>query len=81
MNDPVFMPLVAISGYLQDGMLHVADSVGPGEKLFTRSSRTRDSGRCELESSPHLQENVYPVVATLDLNTVGTPPFRVVLTE
>lgn len=72
---PVF-PLTAVTGVAGAQTLHVADQRAEFS-LTIRSTRVYNVSECRPQGG-NTQNNLHPVVGTLDLATVGEPPYRVV---
>jgi hypothetical protein len=77
-GDPLVVPVAAVTGVAGEQLLHVADGGAVGEVITVRAFRENLSRDCRAETSSYSSIHAFPVVATLDLTAVGSPPYRVV---
>ena len=74
------VPLTVAAGSVPGAqVLHVADVTAIAQTLTMRAYRSPNGPGC-VAHTPYIDANLLPVVATLDLSTLGPPPYRVVRT-
>ncbi|MCC7179917.1 MAG: collagen-like protein [Acidobacteria bacterium] len=73
------VPLTVAAGSVPGSqVLYVADNTVATQSLPIASKMTNSTPSCFVYTSPDTTSNLLPVVATLDLATLGPGPFRVV---